>query len=94
MLVDAPSKLLFISGQVARDRTGRTVGVGNMTAQAEQVFANLDAILAEHGATFANAVKVTIFVTDMSRAAEVARVRLRRCKTGEHVGRSGCAERS
>jgi 2-iminobutanoate/2-iminopropanoate deaminase len=76
-LVSASAKLLHISGQVPRGKNGDTVGAGDMTAQSEQVFENLRLILADHGATFADAVKATIFVTDMSRAGEVTTVRQR-----------------
>jgi 2-iminobutanoate/2-iminopropanoate deaminase len=68
---------LFISGQVPRDGQGLSVGQDNMTAQAEQVFANLQAVLAAHGASFANVVKATIFVTRMDLAHEVTAVRQR-----------------
>lgn len=76
-VVPAGTALIFISGQVPRAPDGSTVGQGDMRAQAEQVFANLAAILAAHGSSFEKAVKATIFVTDMARAAEVADVRLR-----------------
>jgi 2-iminobutanoate/2-iminopropanoate deaminase len=75
VVVSAGVKLLFISGQVPRNVNGDTVGVGDVTVQAEQVFHNLQAILRAHGATFANAVKATIFVTDMKRSGEVTAVR-------------------
>ncbi len=76
-LVSAGTPLLFISGQVPRDLNGDTVGVGNMTMQAEQVFASLEAILSAHGSSFDKAIKATIFVTDISRADEVVAVRAR-----------------
>ncbi len=76
-VVSASTPLLYISGQVPRDRDGATVGVGDMTAQAEQVFANLQAILIAHGADFRNVVKATLFVVDMTRAHEVTAVRAR-----------------
>jgi 2-iminobutanoate/2-iminopropanoate deaminase len=47
-----------------------------MTAQAEQVFENPRAILATHGASFGDAAKATIFVTDIARVGEVIAVRL------------------
>jgi enamine deaminase RidA (YjgF/YER057c/UK114 family) len=75
--VPAVGGLLFVSGQVPCDAEGRTVGQGSMTRQAEQVFGNLQALLAAHGATFGNVVKVTIFVTRMDLANEVAEVRKR-----------------
>jgi 2-iminobutanoate/2-iminopropanoate deaminase len=73
--VSANTRLLFISGQVPRDPTGATVGKGNMTTQATQVFRNLEAILHAHGSGFSNAIKATIFVTDMRLASEVVAVR-------------------
>ncbi|MCB8936882.1 MAG: RidA family protein [Ardenticatenaceae bacterium] len=67
--VPGGSDMLFISGQGPQDVSGATVGVGDMAAQAEQVFHNLQTILAAHGATFANVVKVTTYLTDMSQLA-------------------------
>lgn len=77
VLVPAGANLLFISGQVPRDVSGANVGGGDITAQAEQVFANLQAILAAHGSDFSRAVRATIFVTDMALAPQVAAVRRR-----------------
>ncbi|MCA9955479.1 MAG: RidA family protein [Ardenticatenaceae bacterium] len=71
------SDMLYISGQGPQNERGETVGVGDMTAQAEQVFHNLATILAAHGATFANVVKATIYLTDVSRLAEFNAVRAR-----------------
>jgi 2-iminobutanoate/2-iminopropanoate deaminase len=73
--VSAGTRLLFISGQVPRGLDGATVGQGSMAVQAEQVFRNLEAILQAYGTNFANAVKATIYVTDMSLAAEVVAIR-------------------
>jgi 2-iminobutanoate/2-iminopropanoate deaminase len=73
--VDANTRLIFISGQVPRAQDGSTVGIGDMTAQAEQVFKNLDLILKAHGSSFEKAIKATLFTTDFSRAGEVAAVR-------------------
>lgn len=75
--VRAGSELLFVSGQVPRDRDGHTVGAGDMTAQAEQVFANLAAILAAHGCGFADVAKATLFVTDATRIDALMAVRSR-----------------
>jgi 2-iminobutanoate/2-iminopropanoate deaminase len=75
--VSAGTPLLFISGQVPRNLAGDTVGAGDMTIQAEQVFASLQAILSAHGTSFDKAIKATIFVTDISRAGEVVAVRSR-----------------
>jgi 2-iminobutanoate/2-iminopropanoate deaminase len=76
-VVESKVKMLYVSGQVPRDSAGKTVGVGNMSAQAEQVFQNLQAALAAHGATFEHVVKATLFVTRMDLAHEVVAVRRR-----------------
>lgn len=73
--VPGGSDLLFISGQGPQNLHGETVVIGDMSAQAEQVFKNLQAILAAHGASFANVIKATIYITDMSRLAEFNAVR-------------------
>jgi enamine deaminase RidA (YjgF/YER057c/UK114 family) len=73
--VSAGTDLLFISGQVPRNLAGQTIGVGDITAQAEQVFGCLQSILSAHGTSFSNAIKATIFVTDISLADEVVAVR-------------------
>jgi enamine deaminase RidA (YjgF/YER057c/UK114 family) len=40
--VTKPGKLIFLSGQVANDPYGQLVGKGDLKAQTEQVFANLN----------------------------------------------------
>jgi 2-iminobutanoate/2-iminopropanoate deaminase len=76
-LAHASTQLLFISGQVPRNIRGETVGIGDATAQAEHVFANIRAILTAHVATFANAVKATIFTKDAANSEAIAAVRKR-----------------
>jgi reactive intermediate/imine deaminase len=58
--------LLFLSGFVPVDGEGRLVGGDDVVAQVRQVFANLGAVLAAAGAAFADVVKVTVFLTDIS----------------------------
>ena len=69
-------KTIYISGQVALDKSGNVVGKGDFAAQTTQVFENLKAALAAGGATFDNVVKVTMFVTDMSHIAILRTIRL------------------
>ena len=66
---------IWVSGQVALDRDGNLVGEGDMAAQTEAVMQNLQAVLAANGATFHHVVKLTTFVTDVSRLGEVREVR-------------------
>ena len=58
-------RLVFIAGQTAVDRHGEIVGKNDFAAQAAQVFDNLATALAAVGATAADLVKLTVFVTDM-----------------------------
>ncbi len=66
---------LFIAGQVALDREGRVVGVGDIRAQTRQALGNLKAMLEAGGATLADVVKLTVLVTDMSQFGKVQEVR-------------------
>jgi reactive intermediate/imine deaminase len=67
--------LLFVSGQVAFGADGQVVGVGDMEAQARAVFENLGRVVAAAGGGPGNITALTIFLTDMSRRAEVSKVR-------------------
>jgi 2-iminobutanoate/2-iminopropanoate deaminase len=57
--------LLFVSGIVPVDGEGRLVGGDDVAAQATQVFETLGLVLAAAGATPADVVKVTVFLTDV-----------------------------
>ncbi len=67
--------LLFISGQVALDGDGKLVGEGDLRAQAVQVHENIKTILAAEGATMADIVKVTVYVTDIRAFDDIADIR-------------------
>lgn len=63
-------KYLFLSGQIPVDpATGKVVN-GNAGEQAEQVIKNIEAILKEAGASFAEVVKTTCFLKSMDDFAE------------------------
>jgi 2-iminobutanoate/2-iminopropanoate deaminase len=70
-------RTIYISGQLSRDEAGNIVGAGDMGAQIEQVAANLAKCLHAAGATFANLVKTTTFVTDIDLFFRYADVRAR-----------------
>ena len=57
-------KIVYIAGQLARDVDSNCVGKGDMRAQMEQTFKNLDRCLKAAGATWADVVKTNTFVTD------------------------------
>jgi len=67
--------LLFLSGFVPVDGEGQLVGGDDVVAQVRQVFANLGAVLSAAGATFADVVKVTVFLTDIADRARINPVR-------------------
>jgi len=73
--VRARGPLLFVSGVVPVDEAGRLVGGDDVVAQARQVFANMRAVLAAGGATFADVVKVSVFLTDVDDRARINAVR-------------------
>lgn len=59
-------EFIFLSGQVAQDaRTGQLIA-GDVTAQAEQVFANIRAVLRAAGKTPANVLRVCVYLTDIN----------------------------
>ncbi|MFX3634148.1 MAG: RidA family protein [Candidatus Pristimantibacillus sp.] len=60
--------LLFTSGQIPLDAAGQLVE-GGIEEQTHQVFRNLEAVLAEAGATFKDVVKATVFMKDMNQFA-------------------------
>jgi len=66
---------IYVSGQVAQAPDGNLVGEGDMAAQARQVFANIEAVLALGGASLHDIVRITTYVTDMSQYAGYASVR-------------------
>lgn len=62
---------VYISGQIPLDPvTGEVVGA-DFAAQARQVFANLAAVAEAAGGSFADIVKLNVFLTDLGRFAEL-----------------------
>lgn len=62
----ALGEMLYTSGQIALDpATGKMVE-GDVQAQTEQVFRNLEAVLVAGGASLASVVKATVFLKDMN----------------------------
>jgi 2-iminobutanoate/2-iminopropanoate deaminase len=58
-------ELIFLSGQVAQHAaSGKLIGA-DVSAQTEQIFANLRAVLRAAGKTLADVVRVGVYLTDM-----------------------------
>ena len=67
--------LLFVSGIVPVDERRELVGGDDVVAQARQVFANMEEVLAAAGCTFADVVKVTVFLTEVDDRPKINPVR-------------------
>ena len=65
VVVAETQALIFISGQLARDKLGNIVGPRDMRAQIRQVGENMRWALEAAGATLDDLVKTTTFVTDI-----------------------------
>jgi enamine deaminase RidA (YjgF/YER057c/UK114 family) len=55
-------RVVYISGQVSQDAAGQVVGKGDLLAQTQQVYKNLGIALAGAGASFADVVKLNVYV--------------------------------
>ena len=53
---------IYVSGQVSQDAEGHLVGKGDLLAQTGQVYKNLALALTGAGATFADVVKLNVYV--------------------------------
>jgi enamine deaminase RidA (YjgF/YER057c/UK114 family) len=57
-------RLVFISGQVARDEANAVVGKGDIVAQFRQVCRNIHTVMTAAGGDMTDVVKLTIYVLD------------------------------
>jgi 2-iminobutanoate/2-iminopropanoate deaminase len=62
---------LYCSGQIPIDPQTGEIVAGDVSAQTERALRNLEAVLSAAGQTFADVVKTTIFLIDMSDFAAV-----------------------
>lgn len=67
--------LLFISGCGPFDEENRIVGGDDAAQQCRQVLKNIDKILVAANATFADVLKVTVYLTDVSDRTVINPVR-------------------
>jgi enamine deaminase RidA (YjgF/YER057c/UK114 family) len=81
--VGTGSRLVFVSGQVARDADGNQVGAGDLAAQVDQAFRNVNTAVEAAGGSFADIAKLTIYIVDWNPAKMAA--------FGEGVGRAAGA---
>src|SRR5262245_63882348 len=58
-------KTIHVSGQVAVDERGQVFGKGDLKAQTERTFANLEVALKAAGASFRDVVKMNLYVVGL-----------------------------
>jgi 2-iminobutanoate/2-iminopropanoate deaminase len=71
-----PRELIFVSGQLARDKEGRIVGAGDMRAQLRQTLENVKAALEAAGASLSDLVRTNTYVTDIDEYFKHTDVRM------------------
>jgi reactive intermediate/imine deaminase len=67
--------LLFIAGIPPTDASGKVVGGDDVAAQARQVFMNMKLVLDAAGASFADVLKVTVYLLDVNDRTRINPVR-------------------
>ena len=63
--------MLFVSGQIAIQKSTGKIITSNITEETNQVLTNLGEVLAAAGMDFSNVVKCTIFLKDMNQFPQV-----------------------
>jgi 2-iminobutanoate/2-iminopropanoate deaminase len=87
----AAGGFVFTSGQIALDPVSGALEEGDAAAQTVRVMANLAAVLAAAGLTFADVVKTTVFLIDMNDFAAVNAVYGESFEGGQTPARSTVA---
>lgn len=62
---------VYLSGQIPLDPQTMELVAGDMRAQVERVFRNLQAVASAAGGTLADVVRLTVYLTDLSHFALV-----------------------
>jgi enamine deaminase RidA (YjgF/YER057c/UK114 family) len=84
--VTHPGKMIFLAGVGTEDESGARGAIrhpGDIAGQCRYAYDKIKRLLAAHGATMQNVVKVVTYVTDVSLSAEVGK-----CRTEALEGRS------
>ena len=68
-------KMIILSGQVPLDSKGNLVGKDDVAKQTQQVFLNIQSIVADLGGTMDNVIKLNIFMLDAQQIQAVRDVR-------------------
>jgi reactive intermediate/imine deaminase len=71
---------IYLSGQIPLDPKTKELVKGDIRAQTRQVFENLAAVAEASGGSLANAVRITIYLTDLANFSVVNEVMADFCK--------------
>jgi reactive intermediate/imine deaminase len=71
---------IYLSGQIPLDPKTKELVKGDIRAQTKQVFENLAAVSEAAGGSLANAVRLTIYLTDLANFAVVNEVMAEFCQ--------------
>jgi enamine deaminase RidA (YjgF/YER057c/UK114 family) len=67
--------IVYLSGQVPSDASGKMIGEGNFEAQVEQIFGNLKIAVEAAGGTMADIVKLNYYLVAEVEQADVPKLR-------------------
>jgi 2-iminobutanoate/2-iminopropanoate deaminase len=73
--VDDARTVVFVSGQISLSADGEVMHEGDFAGQVRLTFENLRTVLEAAGATLDDVVKLSVFLTDMSRMPEYGMVK-------------------
>jgi enamine deaminase RidA (YjgF/YER057c/UK114 family) len=65
--ITSGDKVVYISGQTARDEKSNIVGTGDVKKQAERVFENLRVAIEAAGGSMGDIAKITTYIVDLKR---------------------------
>ena len=74
--VSRAGDFVFVAGQIAKNESGNWVGVGDVGAQAQQVYKNIGLCLASVGAAATDVVKINTILVDRADRDAVSAVRI------------------
>lgn len=69
------TRMIYVAGQCGTLADGSIAGDNDMFAQTHQMLLNIESILRANGASFADVIKTTTYLTDMERRSEVSLAR-------------------
>ena len=77
-------RTIFVAGQTSTDADGNSMHPGDMAAQLNAAFDNLETVLKQAGSGLANVIRLNYYTTDVDKFIENAGV------AGQRLGPAGC----